>query len=151
MDSNKTFPELTSLQEAVRTLRVFCGMVILDSIKMSKEPTDEIIRNFIARGLACTESVLLVWESGAEQDAWILFRTLLDRLFHLHDLIEKGNFADFEEFSFCTKYEGRHKLLSETNQEIRNKVPDIAREIHRSQLLRYEQLKAKGINWPPET
>lgn len=79
------------------------------------------MRNFIARGMSCTQSIFGVWKAGSEQDAWILHRSLLDRLFHLHYLGDTDSFAEFDEYSLLSMYQARHKLLSDP--DMRRKVP----------------------------
>jgi hypothetical protein len=95
--------------------------------------------------MACTESIFLVWREGSEDDAWILHRSLLDRLFHLHNLVEQNSLSDFEEFSFLKMYEARQKLLSD--EEMRDKVPASLRQLQESQKARYKQLVGKTYAW----
>lgn len=120
-------------------------MILLSSASKSQELRDKMIRNFIARGMSCAESVFLVWRNGSEQDAWILYRTLLDRLVHLHNIIENNSFNDFEEYSFFEMYKARDRLLC--SSEMKSKVPDSLRQLQRAQRSRYLQLKAKGVIW----
>jgi len=106
MTSNRHEPpsDPKALAQAIETLRLFYGVVLLSYSRNADTRRDVTIRNFIARGMACLESIFLVWDAGSEQDAWILHRTLLDRLFHLHALAEANDFAAFEDFSLRSSY-----------------------------------------------
>ena len=48
------------------------------------------------RGEVTLESILRLYESRAYGDCWTLFRTLLDRLFHLHVIAAKNEFEGFQ-------------------------------------------------------
>jgi hypothetical protein len=91
--------------QAIETFSVYCGVVLLSFAQHGQGLRDTIARNFIARGMNCTKNIFAVWKAGSEQDAWILHRTLLDRLFHLHYLGETDTFSDFDDFSFRAVYD----------------------------------------------
>jgi hypothetical protein len=95
--------------------------------------------------MACTQSIFAVWKAGSEQDAWILHRSLLDRLLHLHHLGETDGFSDFEEYSFLSMYEARHQLLSDS--DMRSKVPPSLKELQRSNKARYDEVATKQSRW----
>jgi len=96
-----TAPEV--LDQAIGTIRVYCGVLLLSYAKHRRELRDTIARNFVARGMSCTQSIFAVWRAGSEQDAWILHRSLLDRLLHLRYLGDTDSFPAFEEHSFVTE------------------------------------------------
>ena len=110
---------------------------------------NKIIRNFIARGMNCTENIILVWQEGSEADAWILYRSLLDRLLHLHDLIEQNSFTAFDEFSFLKIYEARQRIIS--NKEMYNKFTtsqiEGLKRLLKSQKTKYLKLKSEAHIW----
>jgi hypothetical protein len=133
------------LNQAIETFRVYCGLVLLSFAKHDRGMRDTVARNFVARGMACTQSIFVVWKTGSEQDAWILHRSLLDRLLHLHHLGETDGFSDFEDFSFLSMYEARHKLLSDS--DMRSKVPSSLQELQRSNKARYDKVAAKQSRW----
>lgn len=137
--------EVETLVEAIDTLKVYCGMILLSLAKHSQGLRDKTISNFLARGMTCTESIFLCWREGSEDDAWILHRSLLDRLFHLHNLIEQNSFSDFEEYSFLKMYNIRQKLLSD--KEMRDKVPADLKQLQQSQKERHKKLAGKTNTW----
>jgi len=144
-NSHSAPSDMESLSEALETLKVYCGIILLSLAKYSQGLRDKIIGNFLARGMTCTESIFLVWGEGSEDDAWILHRSLLDRLFHLHNLVEQNSFLDFEEFSFLQMYKARQKLLSD--KEMHDKVPAGLKQMQESQKARYKQLVGKTHTW----
>lgn len=127
--------EPEALRQATETLRLFSGVVLLSFAKHGRGVRDMVARNFVARGMSCTESIFAVWKAGSEQDAWILHRSLIDRLLHLHHLGETDGFTDFEEYSFLAMYEARHQLLSDP--DMRLKVPASLRETQERDRQRY--------------
>ena len=60
------------LRQAIETFRVYSGVVLLSFAKHGQGLRDTVARNFIARGMSCTQSIYAVWRAGSEQDAWIL-------------------------------------------------------------------------------
>ncbi|MFC2019211.1 DUF5677 domain-containing protein [Chloroflexota bacterium] len=138
-------PSTNSWKDKIDKLSVYTGMVLISLTKVSQDKRDLIIRNFIARGLACTLSILRLWQTNDEQGAWILHRTLIDRLFHLHTLIRKDCFSQFEDFSFVKTYEARERLLADL--DIINKIPANLRELQRANKARYQEIKTKGCLW----
>ena len=133
------------LRQAIETFRVYSGVVLLSFAKHGQGLRDTVARNFIARGMSCTQSIYAVWSAGSEQDAWILHRSLLDRLLHLHHLGETDGFSKFEEFSFLSMYEARHQLLSD--QDMSAKVPTSLKELQKTDRPRYEAISAKQARW----
>ena len=137
--------EPETLQRAIETFRVYCGVVLLSFAKHGQGLRETIARNFIARGMSCTQSIFAVWKAGSEQDAWILHRSLLDRLLHLHHLHETDGFSDFEEYSFLSMYEARHQLLSDP--DMTSKATPSLKELQKSNKARYDEIAAKRSRW----
>ena len=133
------------LGRAIETLRAYCGVVLLSFAKHGQDLRDTVARNFIARGMSCAQSIYAVWKAGSEQDAWILHRSLLDRLFHLHELSETNGFSDFEEHSFKAIYEARHRLLSDPL--MKGKAPMSLKDLQRENRQRYESISQKKLRW----
>jgi len=144
-NSSRAGADLESITAAVETLRVFTGTILISFSKQPQVPRDHACRNFIARGMACVDSIALVWRSGSEPDAWILHRSLLDRLFHLHDLVANDSFLSFEKWSFISMYEARHKLLSAP--EMREKVTPGLRQLQIANREKYQRLLAEKPSW----
>lgn len=138
-------PEPDTLQKAIDTFRVYCGVVLLSFAKHGQGLREAVARNFVARGMSCTQSIFAVWKAGSEQDAWILHRSLLERLLHLHHLGETDTFSDFEEYSFLSMYEARHQLLSDP--DMKGKLPPSLKDLQKSNKARYDEIAAKQSRW----
>lgn len=137
--------EPETLHQAIQTFRAYCRLVLLSFAKHGEGLRETIARNFVARGMSCTQNIFTVWEAGSEQDAWILHRSLLDRLLLLHHLGETDSFSDFEEYSFVSMYKARHQLLSDPH--MRSKVPPSLKELQKSNKPRNEEIAAKQSRW----
>jgi len=66
-------------------------------------------------------------------------------LLHLHHLAESDGFSEFEEYSFVSMYEARHKLLSDPDMNA--KVPLSLRELQKADRPRYDATSAKPARW----
>jgi hypothetical protein len=137
--------ELEALQRAIDTFRVYCGVVLLSFAEHGQGLRDEVARNFVARGVICAQSIFAVWKAGSEQDAWILHRSLLERLLLLHHLGETDTFSDFEEYSFLSIYESRHQLLSDPDMKV--KLPPSLKNLQKSNKARYDEIAGRQPRW----
>jgi hypothetical protein len=145
-ESGKVPPvEHDALNQAIEAFRGYCVVVLFSFAKHCQGLRETIARNFIARGMICTQSIFSVWKNGSEQDAWILFRSLLDRLLHLRYLAETDGFTDFDDYSFQSMYESRHQLISDP--DMKNKAPDNLKELQKVNKARYEVVAAKQPPW----
>jgi hypothetical protein len=131
--------------QAIDTFRIYCGVVLLSFDHYGHDLRETISRNFIARGMSCSQSIFAVWKAGSEQDAWILHRSLVDRLLHLHYLEVTNSFSEFEEYSFLSIYEAREKLISDPFMN--NRIPQHLKEFHKAEKSRYSLLSAKQTKW----
>lgn len=149
MDSNKISqpndPEV--IEDAISALRVVTGMVLFCFSDEKIALKERITGNFIARGMTCVDSIYKVWKSGSEQDAWILYRSLLDRFFHLRYLHENKEFEKFDDFSFITLYDVRNKLLSDPDPIMKQKIPRSLKELQKKNRKRYDEIKKKKVKW----
>jgi len=104
-----------------------------------------VIRNFIARAQVSLESILRLYHDQAYGDCWALFRTLVDRVFYLHMLDQKDEFAEFERWSFVKQYETNNNVWSDTSLAAEQKtgVPKPSAK-HKA---RYKKLKNEGVAW----
>lgn len=119
---------------------------LLLNYKVSNTQTQEfIIRNVIARGANCLNSIHLLWKSGNIQDCWILYRTLIDRLFHLSALAEKNEFEVFEKWSFIQQFEYTNRVRSDPQFNSRIEAKDFS--LSKENKERYSKLKKENITW----
>ena len=107
-----------NLSEAVHALT---GIILFNFAKHECSKKDLIIRNFVARSATSLKSVMSLWRLGDYPNAWVINRTMLDRLFHLHDLGQNNTHQLFDDWSF---YEISNGNLSESEaKEILQRSP----------------------------
>lgn len=133
------------LFQAIDTLRVYCGLILLSFSHYGNSLRETTARNFVARGMSCLQSIFAVWKAGSEQDAWILHRSLIDRLLHLHHLGVTNSFVEFDEFSFMAMYTAREKLISDPFMG--NRVPQSLKDLQKAEKPRYNLLSTKQARW----
>ena len=132
-------------EAAANAVERFTGALLLHLSSRELDTRHLVIRNFIARGASSLKSICHVWQLGHYQDCWILYRCLLDRLFHLKALIDSNEFELFEKWSFKEQIEANNRVISD--MELKGMIePDLFRPT-RKQRERYAQLKAEGVDW----
>lgn len=90
------------------------GMILFSFAKHDDlSPKDQILRNFVARTDMMLKGVLALWNAGDTQDCWILYRCLLDRLFHIHHLSENDEYEVFDDWSFYQQYNANNRISSD--------------------------------------
>jgi Family of unknown function (DUF5677) len=147
MPKFKTSNSLSALQyeQAVGALRVLCGMLLPEFARYEGDVREHILRNLIARAATTTLGVLRLWQMKNYQDCWILHRSLLDRLFHLHAMAEQDDFGLFEAWSFKKQYEAVWRLKSDP--DAREVLGAALYEPTPDQKLRYEELAKNPPLW----
>ena len=134
-----------TLEKALETLRLYCGVVLVSFAKYGQGLRETIARNFVARGMTCTQGIFSMWKGGSDQDAWILHRALLERLLLLHHLSETDTYLGFEEYSFVAMYKARQQLLSDP--DMKDKLPSTLKELQKANATRYEKIVAQQSHW----
>jgi len=142
---SRHYLEVSEYDDIVETLRGFSALVLFEFTSHPSNVRDKITRNFVARGAIMLDSIHHLWHLSYYSDCWALFRSLIDRYFHLHSLAEKDEFEAFEEWSFVKQYEAQNRALSD---------PEFGPSLNRSlaeptteQKLRYKALKSKRPRW----
>jgi len=126
-------------------LQGYTAIILLSLGEHSTEIREQVIRNFIARGVSSLESIFIIWETGNYQDAWALHRILVERLFHIHALATNNEFEVFNDWSFMMQHEAKNALLSD--QSMRVKLPKSLLKVTPEQKARYKLIKAQGLSW----
>ncbi len=106
-----------------------------------KELKDQIIGNFIARGMVCLDSIFRLWQAGNFQDCWILHRTLIDRWVHLKHLADHDEFEEFDKWTLQRRFKEMDVALSDP--EITEKLaPEVLEEqkiLHKEMRMRIKR------------
>jgi len=102
-----------SYVEAHEAFHVIFGIILFEFARHKLGIRDVIIRNFIARTDMMVKAVFNLWDFQDYQDCWILYRCLLDRLFHLSHINEHDQFEVFEAWSFREQYNALNRVRSD--------------------------------------
>lgn len=102
---------------AADSLYAVSGMILFSFAKHDCDIKNTIIRNFVARASMMLKAIFKLWEISDYQDTWVIYRTLLDRLFHLHHLGEKNEFIEFDNWSFYKQHNSQNKVRSDKDFE----------------------------------
>jgi hypothetical protein len=111
-DSEHYLP-VESYTEALGVFHAISRIILFEFARQEGNKRDIIIRNFIARTDTMVRAVFRLWDLEDYQDCWILYRCLLDRLFHLSHLQEHEQFETFEAWSFLEQYNALNRVRSD--------------------------------------
>lgn len=132
-------------RDGADSLFAVSGMILFSLAKHAVDTKDLIIRNFIARSAIMLKGIFNLWEISDYQDAWIIHRALVDRLFHLHDLGAKGEFCEFDDWSFFEQYKAQNKLKSDP--EFKEQAAGWVYELTEDQRSRIKSLSENPPKW----
>jgi len=127
------------------SLYAVSGMILFSFAKYKCDTKNVIIRNFIARAAMMLKAIFRLWEISDYQDAWIIHRTLLDRLFHLQDLGEKDEFHEFDDWSFFEQYKAQNKVKSD--HKFKHEAVGWVYDLTEEQKLRIKSLSENPPKW----
>jgi len=136
------FPEYEKWGEA---FGLFVPIVLFSLAGLPQNARLTIICRFIARAQVTLKGIFHLWKIEGYQDCWILHRCMLDRLFHLNQLITKGEFELFDDWSFFQQYIARNKVRSDKRFQ-----PHLSSEFFRDTTAnkqRYRELLSKKPQW----
>lgn len=132
-------------EEGLQAFHAVSGAVLFEFAREPRADRDLIIRNFIARTNTMARGVFALYRLGDYQDCWILFRCLLDRLFHLHAIATRNEFEVFEAWSFLEQYNAQNRVRS--NPEFRGAVESEMFAIKPEDKERARHLSANPPQW----
>lgn len=113
MEEPKKYLSFQEYRDGANSLYAVSGMILFSFAKHAVDTKDLIIRNFIARSAVMLKAIFKLWEMQDYQDAWVIHRAFLDRLFHLHHLGAKDEFSEFDDWSFFEQYKAQNKVKSD--------------------------------------
>ena len=109
--NSEDYPD-SEYQETLEYLSIFTGILLFEFAREQLDVRETVIRNFISRADSMSKSIFQLWSMKNYHDCWILFRCLLERLFHLHHLNTQNEFELFEEWSFFQQQSYINKVRS---------------------------------------
>ena len=133
--------------KAADALHVLTGVLLFEFARHGETEIlrDQIARNFIARADALVRGIFKLWEIPDYNACWILHRTLLDRLFHLHDLNKEDQFEVFNDWSFKKQYEAAERLRSDP--AMKGQLNGLIEESTPERKARYHRLVKNPPDW----
>jgi hypothetical protein len=133
--------------QAAEALHVLSGMLLFEFARHSETEVtrDQIVRNFIARADTMVRGIFRLWEIQDYGDCWILHRALLDRLFHVHDLNQKNQFDQFNDWSFKMLYEAAGRLRSDP--AMKGNLKGLVEDLKPERKARYQRLVKSPPVW----
>lgn len=141
----KKYLEVNEYQDVADTLYAVSGMVLFSFANHKCDIKNLIIRNFIARGSMMLEAIFKLWKMSDYQDAWVIHRGLLDRLFHLHELGTKDEFCEFDDWSFFQQYKDQNRLRSD--DKFKHEAVGWVYELTEDQKSRIKSLSKNPPKW----
>ena len=116
----------------------------------SQELREQIIGNFIARGIVCLDSIFLLWRERNFQDCWILHRTLVDRWVHLKHLAMHDEFEEFERWTSQRRFRELSVTLSdpEITEKFSPQTLAEQKRVHKEWRQRFEKEPPSTWNRP---
>lgn len=115
----KEYRTIEEYKEFSEILCSFGQMVLFAMAQFPINTKETIIRNFIARALMMHRGVFQLWDIEDYQDCWIIYRCMLDRLFHLNQLLVNNEIEVFDDWSFEQQYNTRNKIRSDSQYNSR--------------------------------
>ena len=132
-------------QLAADSLYAVSGMILFSFAKHDCDIKNTIIRNFIARSSMMLKAIFKLWEISDYPDTWVIYRALLDRLFHLYYLGEKNEFIEFHDWSFIKQYNSQNKVRSD--KDFKHEAVGWVYDLTKEQKLRYKALIKNPPKW----
>jgi hypothetical protein len=143
MSENHDNATILSYKDASGVLRhVATGFLLelydQDDLKM------RITRNYLAKSVKLVESIFQLWDATAIQECHILFRCLLDRLFHIRKLLAENSFEAFDEWSFVEQYDFNARAFAEPRFKSQT---DLLPPVPEADKQRRKELRNKTVGW----
>lgn len=107
------YREVADYRMAIDAIYALCGMILFSFAKYDCKTKDIIIRNFVARTAITLKGMLALWDISDYQDAWVIHRALLDRMFHLRSIGDNDEFSKYDDWSFYEQYKAQNKVKSD--------------------------------------
>ena len=109
----KQYQSIEDYRAVADALYAVSGMVLFSFAKHDCDTRNIIIRNFVARSAMTLKSIFSLWDNGDIQNAWVIHRALVDRMFHLHSLGVNDDFQAFDDWSLFQQYKDQNRVKSD--------------------------------------
>ena len=142
---NKKYQSASFYIKLSESIQKLSDMIIFNFAKYECAKKEIILRNFVARSSTSLKSIMTLWNLKDYPSAWVIHRTILDRLFHLHYLGENNSYQLFDDWSFCVKYNDLNRLKSDV--EFKHYASGKEYNILKEQKERFKELSGKNTIW----
>ncbi|MEW8372642.1 MAG: DUF5677 domain-containing protein [Candidatus Thiodiazotropha sp.] len=143
--AQKTYQEIETYRQAADSLYAVCGMVLFCFAKNECDTKNIIIRNFISRSALSLKGVFALWDISDYHNAWIVYRGIMDRLFHLHSIGSNNEFQEFDDWSLFEQYKSQNRVKSD--KEFKHEAVGWVYELSKEQKKRIKILEKNKPNW----
>ena len=127
------------------SIQILSGIIIFNFAKHECTKKEIILRNFVARSSTSLKSIMTLWNLEDYPSAWVINRTIVDRLFHLHYLGENNSYQLFDNWSFYENYKYINKVKSDV--EFKQYASGKEYNISKEQKERSNELSRNKIDW----
>ena len=131
--------------DAAEALYIVSGMILFAFAKNECSTKEIILRNFVARAAVSQKSIFSLHEAKDYTSAWVIHRTVLDRMFHLHSIGVNDEYEKFDDWSFFNQYKDQNRLRSDP--EFNHEVVGWVYEISNAQKERIKVLSISKPDW----
>lgn len=131
--------------ENIERLEVVSKWILLKLAGNASGKREIYLRNAIAKNISLLRSIEILFRHHEYNQAYILFRSLLDRFVYLCYLHDNDLFEHFEKWTFIKVYEYRNN--AKADERFRRVLSDPLFRSHPSEARRYSELKRESIAW----
>src|SRR5205085_9718786 len=131
--------------ENIERIAVISKWLLLRLAEKAESHRDIYLRNAIAKNISLLRSIETLFNQQQFNQAYILFRSLLDRLVYVYYLHDNNCFEKFEEWSFIKSYE--HRNNAKADERFKKVLDDPLFKSIPTESRRYSELKAKNVTW----
>lgn len=141
----KEYQSLEVYRQAADALYAVSSMVLFSFAQNNCDTKNIIIRNFVARSAITLKSVFALWDICDFHNAWAIYRSLVDRMFHLHSIGKNDEFSAFDDWSFFEQYKAQNRVKSD--DLFKHQAVGWMYELSQEQKRRIKELEKNKTAW----
>lgn len=143
--AEQEYRTLEEYRHAADALYAVSGMVLFSFARHDCDTKNIIIRNFVARSAITLKSVFALWDICDFQNAWVVHRALVDRMFHLHGIGANNEFSAFDDWSFFEQHKAQNRVKSD--DLFKHQAVGWVYELSEEQKRRIKELEKNKPTW----
>ncbi len=126
-------------------MEIISKWLLLRLAERAEFKRDIYLRNAIAKNLSLLRSIEKLHSEKQFNQAWILFRSLLDRLVYLYYLNDNNLYEAFDDWTFIKVYEQRNN--AKADERFKETLADPLFKSTPEESQRYALLKKQNVGW----